>query len=137
MAMEDNCIFCQVIKGALPSYPVYEDEHNFAFLDTNPRSPYHTLVIPKTHSRDILSIEPEDLQWATAAVRKVLDLYREKLNIIDFQVLINCGKYGQQAIWHTHFHIIPRFKDDGINWHPIRRDDLIAKLPEMLAALKL
>lgn len=134
--MEDNCIFCQVISGKAHSYTVYEDEHNLAFLDTNPRTPYHTLVVPKVHSRDILSIDLEDLQSVIGAVRNVLDLYREKLNFHDFQVLNNCGKYGQQAVWHTHFHIIPRFKDDGSNWHPLRRDDLIAKIPEMLAALK-
>lgn len=134
--MDYNCIFCQVAQGKSPSYKVYEDEHTFAFLDTNPRTPYHTLVIPKVHSRDILSIRPEDLSFTIGTVRKVMDLYRDKFNFVDFQVLNNCGKYGQQAVWHTHFHIIPRFKDDGSNWHPIRRDDLIAKLPEMLAALK-
>lgn len=135
--MDDNCMFCHVISGKSPSYKVYEDEHNFAFLDTNPRAPYHTLVIPKVHSKDILSIEPEDLRSVMQAVRNVLDLYRKRFNFVDFQVLNNCGKYGQQAVWHTHFHIIPRFKDDGNDWHPIRRDDLIAKLPEMLADLKL
>jgi histidine triad (HIT) family protein len=135
--MDDNCIFCQVIKGNTPCYSVYEDEHNLAFLDTNPRTPYHTLVIPKVHSRDILSIAPEDLQSVMGAVRNVMDLYLEKFNFHDFQVLNNCGKYGQQAVWHTHFHIIPRFKDDGNNWHPLRRDDLITKLPQMLADLKL
>lgn len=134
--MEDNCIFCQVINGNANSFTVYEDEHNLAFLDTNPRTPYHTLVVPKVHSRDILSIDLKDLQSTIGAVRNVLDLYRKKFNFMDFQVLNNCGKYGQQAVWHTHFHIIPRFKDDGSNWHPLRRDDLIAKLPEMLAALK-
>ena len=134
--MEDNCIFCQVVSGKALSYTVYEDEHNLAFLDTNPRTPYHTLVVPKVHSRDILSIGLEDLQLVIGTVRNVLELYRENLNIQDFQVLNNCGKYGQQAVWHTHFHIIPRFKNDGSNWHPLRRDDLIAKLPEMLAALK-
>lgn len=134
--MESSCIFCEVIRGASPCYKVYEDDQNLAFLDTNPRTPYHTLVIPKKHSRDILSIEPEDLQSAILAVRNVLDIYREKFMFVDFQVLNNCGKYGQQAVWHTHFHIVPRFKDDGSNWHPIRRDDLIARLPEMLAALK-
>jgi histidine triad (HIT) family protein len=135
--MDDNCIFCQVIKGNTPCYSVYEDEHNLAFLDTNPRTPYHTLVIPKVHSRDILSIAPEYLRSVMGAVRNVMDLYLEKFNFHDFQVLNNCGKYGQQAVWHTHFHIIPRFKDDGNNWHPLRRDDLITKLPQMLADLKL
>jgi histidine triad (HIT) family protein len=135
--MDENCIFCRVIEGKSPSYKVYEDKDNFAFLDTNPRTPYHTLVVPKVHSRDILSIDPEDLRSAMGAVRSVMDLYQEKFNFHDFQVLNNCGKYGQQAVWHTHFHIIPRFKDDGSNWHPLRRDDLIARLPEMLAALKL
>jgi histidine triad (HIT) family protein len=135
--MNENCIFCQVIKGTTPCYAVYEDEHNLAFLDTNPRTPYHTLVIPKVHSRDILSIAPEYLRSVMGAVRNVMDLYLEKFNFHDFQVLNNCGKYGQQAVWHTHFHIIPRFKDDGNNWHPLRRDDLIAKLPQMLADLKL
>jgi histidine triad (HIT) family protein len=134
--VDDSCIFCQVIKGTAPCFAVYEDEHNLAILEIN-RTPYHTLVIPKVHSSDILSIAPEDLRSAMGAVRNVMDLYLEKFDFHDFQVLNNCGKYGQQTVWHTHFHIIPRFKDDGNNWHTLRRDDLIAKLPQMLAALKL
>jgi histidine triad (HIT) family protein len=135
--VDDSCIFCQVIKGTAPCFAVYEDEHNLAILEINPCTPYHTLVIPKVHSSDILSIAPEDLRSAMGAVRNVMDLYLEKFDFHDFQVLNNCGKYGQQTVWHTHFHIIPRFKDDGNNWHTLRRDDLIAKLPQMLAALKL
>ena len=131
----ENCIFCRVAKGEAKSWKVYEDEHTYAFLDINPVSEYHTLVIPKKHYVNIFDITAEDFSHTMCTVKKLTDLYAEKLGIKNLQVIHSAGKEAQQDVFHLHVHIVPRANGDGqnIKWtaHPEWRDkfdDLLKRL---------
>ncbi|MEO0340963.1 MAG: HIT family protein, partial [Bacteroidota bacterium] len=103
-----DCIFCKVARGDAPSWKVYENESTYAFLDINPVSRYHTLVIPKKHYQDIFDIEEKDLQALIATVKKVAKYYKEHLGLEDIQIISNSGAAAQQTVFHLHFHIVPR-----------------------------
>jgi histidine triad (HIT) family protein len=112
------CIFCKIVKGEAPSWKVYENEKVYAFLDINPVSRYHTLVIPKTHYENIFDISDEDLQAVISVVGKLSKLYQQKLNINHIQVVNSNGREAQQDVFHIHYHIVPRKLGDGqsIRW---------------------
>ena len=112
------CIFCKIVKGEAPSRKVYENEKVYAFLDINPVSRYHTLVIPKTHYENIFDISDEDLQAVISVVGKLSKLYQQKLNINHIQVVNSNGREAQQDVFHIHYHIVPRKLGDGqsIRW---------------------
>ena len=132
----DDCIFCKIIKGDIPSSKVYEDEHTYAFLDINPVSEYHTLVIPKKHCVNIFDIGEDEIAHAARTVRKLAGLYSEKLGINNAQIICSSGREAQQDVMHLHFHIVPRASGDGnnIQWktHPEWRDGF-DKLLERIA----
>ena len=122
----ENCIFCKIVRGEVPSYKVYEDEHTFAFLDIHPAAKYHTLVIPKAHYVNVLDIPTEVFLQVMDTVKKVVDIYREKLGLENLQLIHNAGREGQQDVFHLHVHIVPRECGDGQNvtWkrHPEWRE---------------
>ena len=110
--MED-CLFCQIIKGEIPSQKLYEDENNLAFLDVAPCAKGHTVVIPKTHAATILELTDDKLQALILAVKKTTSLIKEKLNPAGFNIGINHGEISGQSVPHLHIHIIPRYEGDG------------------------
>ncbi len=110
-----NCIFCKVAKGEAPSWTIYENESTYAYLDINPVSRYHTLVIPKKHYQDIFDIEEADLQDLIATVKKVSTYYKEHLGLEDIQIISNSGAAAQQTVFHLHFHIVPRHHGDNLD----------------------
>lgn len=120
-----NCIFCGILSGEIPAQKVYEDAHSLAFLDINPVSKGHTLVIPKTHY-DVLSAMPEKeflaYMQTVQKVVKGLMKYTDAVNILE-----NNGKDAGQLVAHVHFHIIPRRPGDGLKigeWHAHHDPDL-------------
>lgn len=130
-----DCIFCKIIKGEAHSWKVLENEHTYAFLDINPVSKYHTLIIPKKHYKDIFDMPEMALQEVIAMVRQVAKLYEEKLGIKHIQVVNNNGAEAQQFVFHMHYHIVPRQRGDGqnIRWktHPEWRgeyDEMMERL---------
>ena len=108
-----DCIFCQVARGDSPSWKVYENESVYAFLDINPATRYHTLIIPKNHYQDIFDIPEDELKEVIAVVRKLARWYKEKLGFEHIQIISNTGAEAQQTVFHIHFHIVPRSKGDG------------------------
>ena len=132
----DNCIFCKVVKGEAPSWKVYENDTVYAFLDINPATRYHTLVIPKRHYTNIFDIAESDLKEVIAVVQKISRLYREKLGFEDIQIISNTGAAAQQTVFHIHFHIVPRTRGDGqdIFWKVHR--EWRTEFDEMLDKLK-
>ena len=102
----ENCLFCKIIAGDIPSAKVYEDEFCYAFRDINPQAPTHILVVPKTHVPDIAHISglPADAQTALlAAIDKIAA--QEGLEN-GFRVVSNCGPDACQSVPHLHFHIL-------------------------------
>lgn len=121
-----DCLFCNIIRRAIPSNVVYEDERTFAFLDIRPLNPGHTLVIPKTHSLDIFEMPDEDLSAVIRTVRKIA-LGMEKAFAPDgVNVHMNNRRAAGQVVFHAHIHVIPRHENDGYaHWHgsPLREGE--------------
>ena len=113
--MED-CLFCKIINGEIPSYKVYEDEKTFAFLDINPINEGHTLVVPKTHVLKITDAENGDLRALAIALKKVVKGIEEGLGVDNLNVIVNQGECAGQVIPHLHYHIVPRHEDDGVKF---------------------
>lgn len=104
--MED-CIFCKIIKGEIPTEKVYEDDKVLAFKDINPAAPIHVLVIPKEHVQDVLAINPENKEMISdifLAINKIA----EQIGIEKdgFRIINNCGKDAGQEVMHLHFHML-------------------------------
>jgi histidine triad (HIT) family protein len=113
-----DCLFCRIIKGEIPSYKVYEDDNNLAFLDIAPVNQGHVLVIPKKHYKNIEEISEEDLARLINVVKKVGSLIKEKLNYQAYNVQENNDPLAGQVVPHIHFHVIPRKEDDGLKLWP-------------------
>ena len=112
--MKNDCIFCAIAAGEIPSFKVYEDELVLAYLDINPFSKGHTLVIPKNHSAGLLDTDDETLAAVISRVRKVAAHLKEKLGCDGFNVLQNNGEAAGQTVRHVHFHIVPRWNGDPL-----------------------
>lgn len=108
----DQCVFCKIVRGEIPSKKIYEDKHVIAFLDINPANPGHTLVVPKKHSEDITSSDEDDIDKCMHVVKKIVADLKGKLHAIGVNVMQNNGKAAGQIVSHTHFHVIPRFEND-------------------------
>jgi histidine triad (HIT) family protein len=107
----ENCIFCKIIKGEIPSYKVYEDDLVYAFEDINPITAGHTLVIPKKHAQDLWEIDGESLTAVHLASKKVMDAIKKALNPTGVALMQLNGKSVGQAVFHYHLHLIPRYAD--------------------------
>ncbi|MDA0987354.1 MAG: HIT family protein [Bacteroidetes bacterium] len=111
-----NCIFCKIRDGEIPSKILYENEVAFAILDINPMNFGHVLVISKNHYKDILEIPKSEAADLFSAVQLISKSLTEALNLEGFNVISNKGEIAGQSIFHFHFHIIPRYKNDNINF---------------------
>ena len=107
-----DCIFCKIINGEIPSYTTYEDEIVKVFLDVNPISNGHSLIIPKKHFTDINEIDLETLTHIQKTAKELFPKYKEKLNCDGISLEQN-NEYGQ-LVKHYHLHLIPRYENDGI-----------------------
>lgn len=106
----DDCIFCKIVKGEIPSYKIYENEKVFAFLDIKPLSKGHTLVLPKEHYKDIQDI-PEDLLCEVNKVSKrLVSRIQKKFSPLGFIICQNNGESAGQSIAHYHLHIKPVYE---------------------------
>lgn len=109
--MTNNCIFCAIAAGEIPSFKIYEDGDFLAYLDINPVSKGHTLVIPKVHSQGLLDTSDEMLGKLLAAVKKVAEHLKSALPCDGFNIVQNNGAAAGQTVDHIHFHIVPRYGD--------------------------
>lgn len=108
--MED-CIFCKIIKGEIPSYKIYEDENIYAFLDIKPLSKGHTLVLPKKHFKDILELPEELLLEVNKICKRIVSRIQTKYSPLGFLINQNNGERAGQTIPHYHLHIKPVYMD--------------------------
>jgi len=118
--MED-CIFCKIVRGEIPSAKVMENEKVLAFLDINPVSKGHTLVIPKAHYGTYPEMPVDVLAALGDALQKIGRAVKSQLNSAGFNILLNNDRAAGQLINHSHFHLIPRNVGDGVmDWPPVR-----------------
>ncbi|WP_246938834.1 HIT family protein [Bacillus pinisoli] len=114
MEHKDDCIFCKIVKGEIPSAKVFENEHVLAFLDISQVSKGHTLVIPKVHKENVFELTPEIAQEIFKVVPKISNSIKKQFSPIGLNLLNNNGEQAGQSVFHFHLHIIPRYgKGDG------------------------
>ncbi len=118
MKTDPTCLFCKIVAKEIPAYVVYEDKKTVAFLDIMPRSPGHTMVIPKYHSPNFLELPAEEVTPLFLAVKKVADILMAKLKPDGLTVGINQGRASGQEVDHLHVHLMPRWKGD--NGHAVQ-----------------
>jgi histidine triad (HIT) family protein len=117
----ENCIFCKIVRGEIPSAKVLENEKVLAFLDINPVSKGHTLVIPKAHYAAYPEMPVDVLAALGDALQKIGSAVKSQLNFAGFNILLNNDRAAGQLIDHSHFHLIPRNVGDGVmDWPPVR-----------------
>ncbi len=117
--MED-CIFCKIVRGEIPSAKVLENDKVLAFLDINPVSKGHTVAIPKSHYASFPEIPLDVLAALGEALQKIGEAVKSQLAFAGFNILLNNDRAAGQLIDHSHFHLIPRNVGDGVmDWPPV------------------
>lgn len=126
--MKNNCVFCAIADGEIPAFKVYEDDVVLAYLDINPFSRGHTLVIPKSHTSGLLDTPDETLSAVMSRVRAIAAHLKEALGCDGFNILQNNGEAAGQTVMHLHFHIVPRYGKEDISFvsHKADMDELKA-----------
>lgn len=114
--MKNNCVFCAIADGEIPSFKVYEDDSALAYLDINPFTRGHVLVIPKAHSQGLLDTPGETLATIIANVKKIAAHVVPLLGADGFNILQNNGEAAGQTVKHVHFHIVPRYAGEPLSF---------------------
>ncbi|MBN1941646.1 MAG: HIT family protein [Candidatus Diapherotrites archaeon] len=122
--MPNECIFCKIVRGEIPSTKIFESEKSLAFLDISPAARGHALVIPKNHAEFLTEMNEEDLKDLILAVKKVAKAVVASAGAQGFNVIQSNHKIAGQVIPHVHFHIIPRKASDELSfaWKHIELD---------------
>ena len=119
----ENCIFCKIINGEVPSFTVYEDDDFKAILDLSPATKGHTLVIPKEHSITLLDLSKDRAEKLLEVTKKIVNGLKSVLNFSNYNIIQNNGKLAGQTVEHFHLHIIPRYSVEEITlWVPHEND---------------
>lgn len=112
--MDDNCLFCKIIAGAIPCAKVYEDSDILVFLDINPIAKGHSLVVPKGHYPTLLDMPPDEGQNLLHVLKLVSKAILKESGAGGFNCIQNNFAPAGQMVFHSHWHIIPRFENDGL-----------------------
>ena len=132
---KDDCIFCKIASGKIPSAKVYEDKGVISFLDIAPANKSHCLVLPKQHYVTLMDIPDAELQRLFVISKKVVRAISSSCGNQSFNILMNNGKDAGQVVEHAHIHLIPRFSRDGLrfNWRPKKyKGDEISEIKDKI-----
>ncbi len=111
--LDASCIFCKIITGEIPSYTIYEDDNIKAFLDLSQATPGHTLVVPKTHIKDIFAYDADLAAKTFAKIPLIASAIKtSNPKIIGMNIVNNNGTVAYQSVFHSHFHLIPRYSEN-------------------------
>lgn len=115
---DDNCIFCKIANGEIPSKTLHEDEDFRVILDLGPATKGHALILPKNHFKNIYELPEEVAANVMKLAKKMAETMTEKLSCDGFNLVQNNGEAAGQTVFHFHMHLIPRYENDGqqIEW---------------------
>lgn len=115
---DNNCIFCKIANGEIPSKTIYEDEKFRAILDLAPATKGHTLILPKEHYKDLFELPENTASGAIVLAKKLAGQMKDKLGCDGFNIMQNNGEVAGQTVFHFHMHLIPRYREDRqkIEW---------------------
>lgn len=118
---DDNCIFCKIANGDIPSKALYEDEEFKVILDLGPATKGHALILPKNHYHNLYELPDEAAAKVMILAKKMASQMTEKLNCDGFNLVQNNGEAAGQTEFHFHLHLIPRYENDGqtLGWKPM------------------
>jgi histidine triad (HIT) family protein len=119
-AVADDCIFCKIVAGELPSTRIDEDERTVTFMDINPATRGHALVVPRAHAADVFEVDPEDLAAVARTAKRIAERQRERLGAAGVNLVQSNGVAAWQTVFHLHVHVIPRYEGDPLKlpWVP-------------------
>lgn len=132
---DPDCLFCGIVAGTIPSETIDSDEKTVAFMDINPATPGHALVVPREHSADLLEIGSKDLSATVLAAQRLAKRMKDVLDADGINLINACGAAAWQTVFHFHIHVVPRYEDDPLKlpWVPAPGDSgEIAKVAERL-----
>lgn len=117
---EENCIFCKIANGEIPSKTLYEDDEFRVILDLGPATKGHALILPKSHYANLYELPDNLASHAMLLAKKMAAQMTDKLHCDGFNLVQNNGEVAGQTVFHFHMHLIPRYKDDAqkIGWNP-------------------
>jgi histidine triad (HIT) family protein len=136
VAADPDCIFCKIVAGEVPAEKIDEDEHTLAFMDVNPWTRGHALVIPKEHHRNLYDVDPEVLSQTVTAAQRLALRMRDALGADGVNLLNSCESAAWQTVFHLHVHVIPRFEDDPLRLPGSPREPDGDELAEVAAELR-
>lgn len=113
---DPSCLFCKIVKGELPSSTVLETDDAVAFLDINPVIPGHLLVVPKAHHADITELPADLAGHVGSLLPRLCRAVKAATGAEGLNVVVNNGRVAGQTVGHGHWHVIPRFEDDPVDW---------------------
>jgi histidine triad (HIT) family protein len=126
-----GCVFCSIVAGDAPAYAVADSEQALAFLDINPATEGHTLVIPRGHAEDIWDLDPEDGRAVWSLAQEVAEILRDRLRPDGMTLFQANALAGWQHVFHFHLHVVPRWHDDEL----LRPWEMQPSHPDVLAAM--
>jgi histidine triad (HIT) family protein len=123
-ATDPDCLFCKIVAGEIPATTVASDERTVTFMDINPATRGHALVVPRTHARDLLEIDPDDLAAVAQAGQRYARTAKATLDADGINLINSCGADAWQTVFHFHLHVIPRYEGDPLKlpWVPAPGD---------------
>ncbi|MCE7749483.1 MAG: HIT family protein [Candidatus Heimdallarchaeota archaeon] len=115
--MDEECLICKIVKGELPSYTLYEDDEIKVFLDIYPMSKGHSLFVPKKHLEQIFDLSETEMNF-TKKIPEITSKLKQITGATGLNIIQNNGRDAGQILDHIHFHLVPRFPEDGLNLIP-------------------
>jgi histidine triad (HIT) family protein len=136
---DPDCLFCGIVAGSIPSETIDSDERTVAFMDINPATPGHALVVPREHSADLMEIGADDLTATILASQRLARRMKDVLGADGINLINACGAAAWQTVFHFHIHVVPRYEDDPLKlpWVPEPGDsDEIASVAQRMRGEK-
>ena len=134
---DENCIFCKIANGEIPSATIYEDDDFRVILDLGPATKGHALILPKDHFANLYELPEEEAKDVIVLAKKMAAKLKDVLGCDGYNIVQNNGEVAGQTVFHFHMHLIPRYKNDksGFGWKPGKltdedRDEILEKLKE-------
>lgn len=135
--MKDDCIFCKILKGDIPSFCVYEDEAFKVILDRFPAAKGHVLILPKAHYADLFELPDEISAKIYPLARKIGTAIKAAVGAEGMNIIQNNGEAAGQSVFHFHMHLVPRYKEDGIVLNKTSHGDItLEELQEVAELIK-
>jgi histidine triad (HIT) family protein len=121
---DPDCLFCKIIAGEIPAQIIDQNERTLTFMDINPATRGHALVVPRSHVSNLLEVDPDDLAATVLAAQRLARRVTERLGADGVNLLNSCGSAAWQTVFHLHIHVIPRYTDDPLRlpWIPAAGD---------------